>query len=326
MTAPTKDELLEINSKMYLIRKFEEVAIKMYRQGFIRGYFHPYIGEEAIAVGAISALLPEDYIVSTHRGHGHCLAKGADPRRMMAELFGRATGYCRGWGGSMHIADLNIGILGANGIVGGGLPMAVGAGYSAKLRQTKQVTVAFFGDGASNEGTFHESLNMAAAWKLPVVFMCENNKFGVSTRIDRVTNTKNIADRAKAYDIPGINVEGNDVEAVARISGEAISRARAGEGPTLIVADTFRHRGHFEGEVVNYWKKEELNAWKEKDPIMRYGDKLVADGKATQEELEVLERDIATQIEEAVTFARESAFPEPEDALDDLFWTEGGCA
>lgn len=316
----------QLYSNMLKIRKFEQKVVRLYADGELPGFVHLYIGEEAIAVGVCSNLNDDDFITSTHRGHGHLIAKGGDVKLMMAELMGKKTGYCKGKGGSMHIADLNIGILGANGIVGGGLPMAVGAGYSAKLRQTKQVTVAFFGDGASNEGTFHESLNMAAAWKLPVVFMCENNKFGVSTRIDRVTNTKNIADRAKAYDIPGINVEGNDVEAVARISGEAISRARAGEGPTLIVADTFRHRGHFEGEVVNYWKKEELNAWKEKDPIMRYGDKLVADGKATQEELEVLERDIATQIEEAVTFARESAFPEPEDALDDLFWTEGGCA
>lgn len=315
----------QIYAQMLKIRKFELKVARLYADGELPGFVHLYAGEEAVAVGVCSNLNDDDFITSTHRGHGHLIAKGGDVKLMMAELMGKKTGYCKGKGGSMHIADLNIGILGANGIVGGGLPMAVGAGYSAKLRRTKQVTVAFFGDGASNEGTFHESLNMAAAWKLPVVFVCENNKFGVSTRIDRVTNTKNIADRAKAYDIPGFNVEGNDVETIARVAGDAIARGRAGEGPTLIVADTFRHRGHFEGEVVTYWDKEELNAWKAKDPIAKYGDALVAGGKATREDLEQLEQDIDSQIEEAVTFARESAFPEPEDALHDLFWTEGGC-
>lgn len=311
---------------MLKIRKFEQKVVRLYADGELPGFVHLYIGEEAVAVGVCSNLNDDDFITSTHRGHGHLIAKGGDVKLMMAELMGKKTGYCKGKGGSMHIADLNIGILGANGIVGGGLPMAVGAGYSAKLRQTKQVTVAFFGDGASNEGTFHESLNMAAAWKLPVIFICENNKFGVSTRIDRVTNTKNIADRAKGYDIPGVNVDGNDIGAVAQASGEAIARARAGEGPTLIVADTFRHRGHFEGEVVTYWEKEELNAWKEQDPITRYGKHLMDTGKAIQADLEALEQDVDALIEEAVTFARESAFPEPEDALEDLFWTKGGCA
>lgn len=312
--------------QMLKIRKFEQKVVRLYADGELPGFVHLYIGEEAVAVGVCSNLHNDDYITSTHRGHGHLIAKGGDVKLMMAELMGKKTGYCKGKGGSMHIADLHLGILGANGIVGGGLPIAVGSAYSARLRKTQQATVAFFGDGASNEGTFHESLNMASAWKLPVVFVCENNKFGVGTRINRITNLQDLSKRAVAYNIPGMNVDGNDVETVAKISGEAIVRARAGEGPTLIVADTFRQRGHFEGEVVTYWDKKELEAWKAKDPITTYGNKLIREGKAAEQDLKAWEQEITDLIEEAVAFARESALPEPEDALEDLFWSEGGCA
>jgi len=317
------DHWLSLYHKMLKIRKFEEKVSRLYSDGEIPGFVHLYIGEEAIATGVCSNLDEEDYITSTHRGHGHLIAKGGDLKLMMAELYGKKTGYCKGKGGSMHIADINLGILGANGIVGAGIPIAVGAGYSALLRGTKQVCVAFFGDGATNEGTFHESINMASAWNLPVIFVCENNSFGVSTRIDRVTKNTDLAKRAIGYGIPGVTIDGNDVLEVEKCSKEAIDRARAGEGPTLIVAKTYRYHGHFEGEVVTYRSKEELSEWMQKDPIKRMAEKLRIEG-IPEEVLGRVEEEIDAEINNAVAFARESSYPEPEDAMEDLFFSEGG--
>lgn len=314
----------ELYRRMLMIRKFEEKVSRLYADSEVPGFVHLYIGEEAVAVGVCHNLNQNDLITSTHRGHGHLIAKGGDIRLMMAELFGKKTGYCKGKGGSMHIADMDLGILGANGIVGGGLPIAVGAAYAIRLKKTSQVSVAFFGDGASNEGTFHEAVNMAAAWKLPVVFICENNQFGVSTRITRITNNANLADRAVAYGIPSLTIDGNDVLAVSEAAATAIGRARTGEGPTLIVADTFRHHGHFEGEVVTYWRKEELLAWKEEDPLRKLARKLKDEAGTVAADLLQWEREVEAELDAAVAFARQSPYPAPEEALDDLFWDEGG--
>jgi pyruvate dehydrogenase E1 component alpha subunit len=316
-----KDNCLNLYKKMLLIRKFEEKVSQLYAEGEIPGFVHLYIGEEAIAVGVCSNLNKDDFITSTHRGHGHLIAKGGNPSLMMAELFGKKTGYCKGKGGSMHIADLDLGILGANGIVGGGIPIAVGAAYSAYLRGTSQVTVAFFGDGASNKGVFHEALNMSSAWSLPMVFVCENNQFGVSTRISRITNVEDLSKRAVGYGIPGIRVNGNDVLAVQDVSKVAIDRARRGKGPTLIVADTWRHHGHFEGENVNYCTKEERNIWKEKCPILYFSNFIKEKFKLTNDDLKKYSDKIDNLLKDAVSFARESDFPAPEEALDDLFYS-----
>lgn len=306
---------------MLLIRKFEEKVSQLYAEGQIPGFVHLYLGEEAIAVGVCSNLNKDDFITSTHRGHGHLIAKGGNPKLMMAELFAKSTGYCKGKGGSMHIADLDLGILGANGIVGGGLPIAVGAAYSAYLRGTKQVTIAFFGDGASNKGVFHEALNMSSAWHLPVVFVCENNQFGVSTRISRITNIEDLSKRAISYGIPGLRVNGNDVLAVQEKSHEAIERARNGEGPSLIVADTWRHHGHFEGENVSYCQKEERKAWQTKCPLTYMSNFLKEVFSITEAEINSFSKEIDDLLEEAVDFAKKSDFPDPKEALEDLFYT-----
>lgn len=314
-----KENCLDLYKKMLLIRKFEERVSRLFAEGEIPGFVHLYLGEEAIAVGVCSNLRKDDFITSTHRGHGHLIAKGGNPRLMMAELFGKRTGYCKGKGGSMHIADLDLGILGANGIVGGGIPIAVGAAYSAYLRGTSQVTVAFFGDGASNKGVFHESLNMSSAWSLPVIFICENNQFGVSTRISRITNVEDLSKRAVGYGIPGVRVNGNDVIAVQEAAKKAINRARNGEGPSLIVADTWRHHGHFEGENVSYCSQEERNAWKEKCPLLSFTKYIKKEFALNDFDLKKYSDEIDILLDEAVFFARKSSFPEPEDALDDLF-------
>jgi acetoin:2,6-dichlorophenolindophenol oxidoreductase subunit alpha len=314
---------LRLYRGMLTIRRFEEKASRMYAEGEIPGFVHLYAGEEAVAVGVCAALAPDDFITSTHRGHGHLIAKGGDLNRMMAELCGRSTGYCKGKGGSMHIADLGLGILGANGIVGGGLGIAAGAGYSAKLRGTRQVVASFFGDGASNEGLFHEAMNMSAAWDLPVLFVCENNQFGVSTRISRVTRENDLSRRAQGYGMPSASVDGNDVIAVENAAAEAVERARAGRGPTLIVAKTFRHRGHFEGEVVSYWTREELADWKQKDPVSLMARRLVQEAGMTEEQVQGIGREIDARIQAAVAYARQSPHPQPREALEDLF-REGG--
>src|SRR5271170_4588376 len=264
------DQLRAALRKMHLIRRFEEAAEDAYMRGLSYGTMHLSIGQEATAVGVCAALTDADYITSTHRGHGHCIAKGADVARMYAEFLGRETGYCHGRGGSMHIADLSKGNLGANGIVGGGIPIAVGAALSAKKRGAGAVAVSFFGDGANNEGAFHESLNIASIWKLPVIFVCENNQYAMSMAMARATAVANVADRASAYAIPGVIVDGNDFAAVAEASFQATERARAGEGPTLIEAKTYRTRGHSRSDRNRYRSREEIEAWKARDPITRF--------------------------------------------------------
>ena len=260
-----KENLIIMYRKMLEIRFFEEKVFELYGQNLVPGTIHLYAGEEAVAVGVCNALSKDDYITSTHRGHGHCIAKGADLKRTMAEILGKETGYCKGKGGSMHIADFSIGMLGATAVVGAGLPIAVGAALSAKLRKTDQVVACFFGEGASNQGTFHESINMASAWKLPVIFVCENNLYAMGTRQSRIMNIENISDRAPSYGIPGVSVDGNDVLAVYEAAQVATERARRGEGPTLIECKTYRHKGHSRVDPAKYRPREEVEEWLRKD-------------------------------------------------------------
>jgi pyruvate dehydrogenase E1 component alpha subunit len=312
-------ELIEIYRKMLTIRLFEEEVVKLFSSGLIPGFLHTYIGEEAVAVGVISALRKDDYVTSTHRGHGHCIAKGADINRMMAELFGKATGYCKGKGGSMHIADFELNILGANGIVGAGLPLACGAGLSIKMRRTDQVAVAFFGDGASNEGTFHESLNLAAVWSLPVLFVCENNQYAVSYHVRKATLISNLAERASAYGIPGTTVDGCDVMAVHEAASQAVDRARKGKGPSLLECKAYRWRGHYEGDPQTYRTKDEVAKWTKKCPIGLFEEQLYAMKIMNKDEADGFRAQVRKQIEEAVKFAQDSPYPEPQSAAADVF-------
>ena len=307
------DALRGALKKMYLIRLFEEGAEQAYMRGLIHGTMHLSIGQEASAVGSCIALTDADYITSTHRGHGHCIAKGADVKRMFAEFFGKETGYCHGRGGSMHIADVAKGNLGANGIVGGGIPIAVGAALSAKRRRTTNVVMSFFGDGANNEGAFHEALNMASVWKLPVVFVCENNRYGMSTSTARSTAVPNVADRASAYAMPGVIVDGNDFGAVAMASMDAVERARRGEGPTLIESKTYRIRGHSRSDRNRYRTKEEIAEWQARDPIVALERDLRELGLLTDAEVEAIRVEAAREIEEAIAYAAASPAPEPGD-------------
>jgi len=313
------DALKAALKKMYLIRKFEEGAEDSYMRGLIHGTMHLSIGQEASAVGTCLSLTDDDKITSTHRGHGHCIAKGADVAKMFAEFFGKESGYCKGRGGSMHIADVAKGNLGANGIVGGGLPIAVGAALTAKRLSKDYVTVCFFGDGANNEGAFHEALNMASVWKLPVIFVCENNKYGMSVSTERSTAVKSIADRAVAYAMPGKSVDGNDVSEVAEAVHEAILHARAGQGPSLIENVTYRWRGHSKSDRNRYRTKEEISDWMERDPIPRFASLLVAQGIMTDEDVLAMEaeadRDIAAAIEEA----KSGQDPSPADVTRDVY-------
>jgi len=270
-------------------------------------------------VGVCTNLRKDDYITSTHRGHGHCIAKGADLRKVMAEILGKKTGYCKGKGGSMHIADFSIGMLGATAVVGAGIPIAAGAGLSIKLRGTNQVVAGFFGDGASNQGTFHESINMAAIWSLPVTFVCENNLYAMGTKQSTVMKIENIADRAVAYGIPGVTVDGNDVLAVYEATREAVDRARDGEGPTLIECKTYRHKGHSRFDPAAYRPKEEVKEWLKKDPIPRFKTKLCKMKLLTEQEAERIEHSVISDIEAAVKFAMESPFPAPEEALENVY-------
>jgi pyruvate dehydrogenase E1 component alpha subunit len=314
-----KEKLAEMYRKMLQIRYFEEKVFELYGQNLVPGTIHLYAGEEAVAVGVCSNLRQDDYITSTHRGHGHCIAKGADPKRIMAEILGKKTGYCKGKGGSMHIADFKIGMLGATAVVGAGLPIAVGAGLSIKLRKTDQVVACFFGEGASNQGTFHESLNMASTWSLPVIFVCENNLYAMGTRQSRIMNIDNIADRAIAYGIPGVTADGNDVLAVDEASQKAVERARSAAGPTLIECKTYRHRGHSRVDPAKYRPKEEVEEWLAKDPIKRFKTMLLQTNTLVEMELQKIENEVLNEIEEAVKFAIESPYPSPEEALDDVY-------
>jgi len=320
MTAPYEPAfLLGLYRKMVEIREVEGALARMFAQGRMGGFLHSYIGEEATAVGACAALRPDDYVTSTHRGHGHILAKGGDLRRFMAEIFGRATGYCGGKGGSMHIADFELGILGANGIVGAGIPIAAGAACSSVLLEQGRVALAFFGDGAADIGAFHESLNLASVWELPVVFLCENNGFAEFLPVREHLRVERISDRAAAYGIPGASFDGNDVLAVHEAVREAVERARAGGGPALLEAVTYRFRGHYEGDPEAYRTAEEVAEWREKDPIERLRGQLEGWGLLDEAAAEEIRAAALAAIDEAVEFAEGSPWPEPEDALRDVY-------
>ncbi len=314
-----KEQFSEMYRKMLEIRLFEEKVFDLYGQNLVPGTIHLYAGEEAVAVGVCSNLNVDDYITSTHRGHGHCIAKGADLRRTMAEILGKKTGYCKGKGGSMHIADFAVGMLGATAVVGAGLPIAVGAGLSAKLRKTSQVVACFFGEGASNQGTFHESINMASVWALPVVFVCENNLYAMGTRQSRIMSVQNVADRAAAYGIPGVIVDGNDVLVVYEAARKAVERARAGKGPTLIECKTYRHKGHSRVDSGKYRPKEEVEEWLGKDPVKRFRQAMLGNGILTQTELEHVEKEVADEVADAVKFALDSPYPEGKEALENVY-------
>lgn len=310
---------------MTKIRAFETKALKLFENNQLRGSVHLYIGEEAVAATVCSRLTDADYITSTHRGHGHCIAKGADLNKSMAELMGKATGYCKGRSGSMHIADFNVGNLGANAIVGGGIPIAVGAALSAKLQKQDRVAVSFFGDGASNEGTFHESLNLASVMKLPIIFVCENNGYGISVPVSQSTSVKDISVRAKAYDMPGETVDGNDPESIDAAFGRALARAKAGEGPSLIECKTYRWMGHWTGDPQTYRTREEVESWKKRDPIKHWREHLIAEGMYTAEELDAMDKQADDETQAATDFALNSPEPDPAHVLDDVFY-EGGDA
>jgi len=321
-----KAKLLEMYRQMLTIRFFEEKVFELYGQNLVPGTIHLYAGEEAVAVGVCANLRRDDYITSTHRGHGHCIAKGARLDKTMAEILGRKTGYCKGKGGSMHIADFNIGMLGATAVVGAGIPIAAGAGLSIKLRGTDQVVACFFGEGASNQGTFHEGINLAAVWSLPVVFVCENNLYAMGTRQSRVMVIENIADRAAAYGISGVVVDGNDVLAVYEAARVAVERARRGEGPTLIECKTYRHKGHSRFDPATYRPKEEVETWVKKDPIVRFQTKLFEMSVLTEAEAQRMAGEAKKAVEEATRFALESPFPEQEEALEDVYAAEESAA
>jgi acetoin:2,6-dichlorophenolindophenol oxidoreductase subunit alpha len=314
------ETLLSLYKTMVTIRQFENMAMKYFAAGQIPGFIHLSIGQEASAVGVCSALRKDDYISTTHRGHGHIIAKGADLKRMTAELFAKATGYCKGKGGSMHIADFSLGILGANGVVAGGLTIMTGAGLSITLRKTNQVAVVFFGDGASNRGTVHEAMNMAAIWKLPVIFAVENNQFAATTPQSYACSVGDICTRAAGYGMPGVAVDGNDLLAVREAATEAVARARAGEGPSFLESKTYRIRGHVEGDPQKYRTQEDVAAWqKEKDPIERFTKVLKKREILTEEKSNRILEEIEAELEAAVKFAEESPFPAPEAAMEDLF-------
>jgi pyruvate dehydrogenase E1 component alpha subunit len=314
-TQEEKTEHMALNRRdllrqMYTIRAFEEKAEELYAMGKIHGTMHLSIGMEASAVGAIAALRPDDLILSTHRGHGHCIAKGADLKRMMAEFMGKENGYCRGRGGSMHIADVEGGNLGANGVVGGGIATAMGVGLGLSLQKREQVVLCFFGDGAANMGSFHEPLNMASIWKLPVVFVCENNQYAMSFSVEKAFAIERISERAAAYGMPGVTVDGNDLLVVYDAVSRAVQRARSGEGPSLIENVTYRWRGHSKSDANRYRTREEIEAWMQKCPINRFRALLIKEGTLDEPEAEQLEREAYAAIEAAVAFAEAS--PEPD--------------
>ncbi|HEX5987302.1 MAG TPA: thiamine pyrophosphate-dependent dehydrogenase E1 component subunit alpha [Nocardioides sp.] len=304
---------------MWQIRRFEEAVDDLFARGLMHGTMHLSIGQEASATGTCSALRDDDAITSTHRGHGHCIAKGADLERMMAELLAKETGYCRGRGGSMHIADVATGNLGANGIVAGGIPIAAGAGLAYRLRGLDRVVVSFFGDGAANEGAFHEAVNLAAIWKLPVVFLCENNKYGMSFSTEKSFAIENIAERAAGYGIPGVTVDGNDVEAVHQTVGNAVARARQGEGPTLVESVTYRWKGHSKSDKNLYRTKEEIAEWRQRDPILRFERAVLDRGVLDQAAVEAARAQATQDVRNAVRAANAAPDARPDDLLDAVY-------
>ena len=312
--------LLSLYNTMTTIRHFEELVIPETGQRGMSASVHSSAGQEAVPTGMCANLSDDDYIGSTHRGHGHCIAKGVDPKLMMAELFGRATGPNKGKGGSMHISDMSKGMLGTNGVVGASIPLAVGAALTAKVKKNGKVAVAFFGDGASSQGVLHESMNLASIWKLPVIFLCENNGYAMSTPSEYGVSTTHVSDRAQGYDMPGINVDGMDVFAVYDASAQAVARARAGEGPTLIEAQTYRYYGHtvFDNPLT-YRSQEEEDHWRARDPLKQFRDVVIPQGDITAEELDRLEAEAEALMEEAVKFADESPLPAPVELYDDVY-------
>jgi pyruvate dehydrogenase E1 component alpha subunit len=304
---------------MLTIRLFDERALALYRAGEMRGTTHPYIGMEAVGVGVMLALEPGDYVTSTHRGHGHTIAKGGDPKRMMAELLGKATGYSGGKGGSMHIADMDKHMLGANGIVGGGMGLATGAALTASLQKTGAVAICFFGDGALEQGILHEATNLAAIWKLPVVYVCENNQYAMSARSDWSIAGGDPARRAAGYGIPGVSIDGMDLFTVYQNASELVDRARRGDGPSYLVCNTYRFHGHHAGDPLNYREKEEVERWREQDPIERVKQVALERGALPADEIADLEQSIESQIEDAVEFARNSPDPTPDQLMTDIY-------
>ncbi len=325
MAEINREMMVEMHRTMLRIRTAEGRVRSMFLSGMIPGFLHSYVGEEAVAVGACAALEERDYISSTHRGHGHLIAKGGRLDRMMAELFGKQTGYCRGKGGSMHIADVSLGILGANGIVGAGIPIANGAALTAQMKGTGQVVLCFFGDGAAQQGTFHESVNLASIWDLPIVFVCENNLYAMSTPASYHMNISSVSDRSAGYGIPGVRVEGNEVLEVYSSIREAVERARRGDGPTLVECVTFRHLGHFVGDPEVYLTQEEKDEWMKRDPIELFRRRLLDDGVLDEKRLGAMEREVAEEVEAAVEFAKSSPDPDPGESMEHVYvnWSWG---
>ena len=310
-----KEQAKEFYTTMYKTRRFEQEVFEFYKRGLMPGLAHLYLGQEAVAAGACAALEDRDYIGSTHRGHGHLVARGADLKRMMAEILGKQTGYSKGKGGSMHIMAMDKGILGANGIVGGELPIATGAAYASKYKGTDEVTIAFFGDGASNEGTFHESINMAAAWDLPIIFIIENNLYGISVDIRRVVREPKLSLRAAGYGIEGKTIDGNDVEEVYKTVKKAVAKARNSGGPTLIECLTYRWQGHHVGDPGDYRCADEVEQWKKRDPLAILESK----GVLTEAEIDLIKSTVDGEIAEACRYAEESPYADVSEAYTDVF-------
>ena len=319
MTEISKEKLLWMYERMLLIRTFEDRVADLFVKVPLPGFVHLYAGEEAIAVGVMAHLTDKDRITSTHRGHGHCIAKGVDVKGMLAELYGRSTGLCKGKGGSMHIADMDKGMLGANGIVGAGGPLACGSGLTTKVLGTDEVTVCFFGDGASEQGTIHESMNLASIWKLPVVFICENNGYAEATPSIYHCAAGEICARAAAYDIPGLAIDGTDVIAVYEASGEAIARAKRGEGPSLIEARAFRYYGHFVGDAQTYKTRQEVEDYKARDPIAVFKRRVIEHHLISEDEIAKIDARVKEMIDDAVRFAEKSPNPVQEECLTDVY-------
>ncbi len=317
------ETLMDVFRQMRRIRVFEEKLAELVGAGRLAGFLHLYAGEEAVAVGVCAHLEERDWVTSTHRGHGHAIAKGVALRHMMAELFGRRTGVCNGKGGSMHIADLDRGMLGANGIVGAGIPLATGAALTAQIKHTGGVAVAFFGDGASNQGQFHEALNLAAVWKLPVVFVVENNLYGEATPMEFVTPVRDIATRAAAYAMPGVIADGMDFFDVHGKAGDAVARARRGDGPTLLECKTYRYFGHYVGDPLTYRTREEADDWRQnRDPLVRFEERTVGEGLVESGNLRRIEDEVAREVDDAVNAAEQAPLPGPEDVLADVYAAE----
>ena len=315
-----RETLLRLYTTMSTIRNFEERGIPETGQRAMSASVHSSAGQEAVPTGICAHLTDDDYIGSTHRGHGHCIAKGVDPKTMMAELFGRSTGNNKGKGGSMHIADMSKGMLGTNGVVAASVPLAVGAGLTSKLKNLGRVAVAFFGDGGANQGVLHESMNLASVWKLPVIFCCENNGYAESTPVEYALSTANVSDRAAGYDMPGINVDGMDVFAVYDAAGQAVARARAGEGPSLLECRTYRFYGHTVFDTpLSYRTKEEEDHWRARDPLKLFREAVLPLGEITQEELDQIDQEAAQLMEDAIKFADESPLPNQEEIYDDVY-------